>query len=111
MEPFWSLAVRSRDARLHGAERLFVRTAADDPVEPDLFWFGGAGDEPGLTVGQLGDRSGPATDEVVEPLIAEHAGQVLGVGDQQRYQVEASPDDRAAVVEGAHLAGSLRCGA
>jgi hypothetical protein len=44
----------------------------------------------------------------MEPFIAEHAGQVLGVRDLQRYQAEASRDDRAAVVEWVHVASSLR---
>jgi hypothetical protein len=44
----------------------------------------------------------------MEPFIVEHAGQVLGVRDLQRYQAEASRDDRAAVVEWVHVASSLR---
>ena len=102
------MAVPGGEGCLHGADRLRVRAAADDPVEPHLVRVGGTGGEPSVPVAQLGDRGGLAADETVEPFIPEHARHLLGVVDLQRYQAEASRDDRDALVERAHAVGSLR---
>jgi hypothetical protein len=73
--------VTARERGLHRADCPPVCSAADDPVEPRLARVRGAGDELCVALAELARRRGPAADELVEPLVVEHDGHLVGVLD------------------------------
>jgi hypothetical protein len=72
------------DGGLHGADRVAAVPVACDPVEPDMAWLLGAGDEAVVARSEFIDGGRAAADELVQPIGIEHVSHLCGVVDSQR---------------------------